>query len=165
MFLLLENEPPFCSNPAPSMLFGGPVFLATGLSLAIWPRLGLTLLLLATDDSKMFLAEGRPMRLPPETFSGAFLSLGSWVVKNMWSFNLIVAISLLSSKSLPTNEAISLFENADPVMLKTLCFFSYMNPLIFFFLIKLVWFLFLSLAIKKFQLMQVAITIFMRLRN
>ena len=163
MFLLLENPPPFCSNPAPSMLSGEPVFLATGLSLVIWPRFGLTLLLLATDVSKMFLTEDRPMRVPPETFSGAFLPLGSWVVKNMWYFNLVVAISLLSSKSLPTNEAVSL-ENADPVMLKTLGFFSYMSPLVFF-LIKLVWFLFLSLAIKKFQWMQVAITISMRLRN
>lgn len=43
-----------------------------------------------------------------------------------------MAISLLSSKSLPTNEAISLFEDTDPVMLKTLGFFSYMSPLIFF---------------------------------
>lgn len=50
----------------------------------------------------------------------------------MGYFNLIVAISLLNSKSLPSNEAVSLFGNADPVMLKTLGFFSYMSPLIFF---------------------------------
>lgn len=35
VFLLLENQPPFCSNPAPSILFGGSVFLTIGLSLVI----------------------------------------------------------------------------------------------------------------------------------
>lgn len=136
--LLCLPSVPFFTEPASipqqsctSMWFSRPIFLAS-----LWSfdpsSVHLILHLIPKVDSRTFLTKDRPMRGPvgPSLEQRGKIFSASWilVVRNMRAFKLLVAISLLCVKSLSENGAITLVENTDPVVLKTLDFFSYMRP-------------------------------------